>query len=236
MTDLYSAPVAIGFYIFDARDRPASQELQQQRPGHRRAKAESHGQRLLRGSRTLRAAERGRAEAVAFSEERVELPDARKTAGESDLDGGQYGIGQQTFGEQQPLGLSEFGRRHAEFAFNHAAQLPRTDAEFRRQFINAGFIKRARFDSLSGGRRDPIGRINQRGAGSEFRTASQAWAEPGVFGGGGVSEESAVIAMRRSRRTNRPAIDASSRYAHVQNAVKSRIARDQSLITTVVIE
>src|SRR5262249_2120924 len=113
-------------------------------------KAESHGQRLLRRSGTLRAPDRGRAESVALTEERVELPDARKAAGESDLDSGQCGVGQQMFGEQQPLGLSEFGRRHAEFSFDYAAKLPRAKAEFRGQFVNSGLIQRARLDPLSG--------------------------------------------------------------------------------------
>jgi hypothetical protein len=57
-----------------------------------------------------------------------------------------------------------------------------------------------------------------------------------IFSGGGGGEESATISSWSSRRTNRPAIDAGCRYPYVQHAIESRIARDQSFITTVVIE
>ena len=126
------------------------------------------------------------------------MPNAGKATRERYVNDRQGRIGEQLFGKQQALCLGELDGRDAKFAFKDAPQLPSAERKFGRQCIEPTFVKRACRDAFGNRCRNARRGIHDRSARRKFWPTTQAGPQPGAFGGGGISEETASILPRRA--------------------------------------
>lgn len=117
-----------------------------------------------------------------------------------------------------------------------AREMPRPDAETLSKLGDRTSIERPGLDqsqsALDGGLRALPGGTEGRRLGA----APQARAEPRMFCSGGTSEEPDVARERRSRRTNRPAVDACRLDRDEDDTIPSWIAVAEGFVLGLEIE
>lgn len=105
--------------------------------------------------------------------------------------------------------------------------MPRPDADARRQPVDVGVVEGTVRNQAQG----PGNRVERSSPEHEVRrdlgAAAQARAEPRALGRGGTGQEDAVVQLRRSRRTHRPAVHAGAPHAGEEATVEPRIARPE---------
>src|SRR5450755_3263059 len=92
------------------------------------------------------------------------------------------------------------------------------------------------FDAGHGGADQSADRIDRRQSRSSFRTATQTGSETGAFRRRRIGIKAHILTMRRTRRTNRPAINMRRGDAHVKSAVKPSVAGPGRTITSIRVE
>src|SRR5580704_3340065 len=92
------------------------------------------------------------------------------------------------------------------------------------------------FDAGHRGADQPAHRIDRGQTRRPFRTATQTRSESCAFRGRRIGIKAHIFAMRRTRRTNRPAIDMRRGDAHIKAAVKTAVARPGCAITGIRVE
>jgi hypothetical protein len=121
-------------------------------------------------------------------------------------------------------------------AYTSAASLPRTHPEPLCELIDGVLIQSAfRYQSkrTRNGARGPLpsGQV-----GRTFRSATQARTIPGLLRGARRPIEGHILALGRSRWTDRPAVNSSGAHRNEDAAVEARIARRDSPVASIVIE
>src|SRR5690606_5906976 len=89
-------------------------------------------------------------------------------------------------------------------------------------------------DSLRRGGDERVDRVDRCVPRCELGSTPKARAKPGPLRLGGGREELAARTRRRTRRTDRPAVDAGRAHADEEHAVEPRVLRGQRLVTGVI--
>ena len=131
---------------------------------------------------------------VACLPQRVEAAHAGEAAGQRDLGDRQRRVGQQALGEQQPLRLRVFDRRHAELGVENAPQVAAGHADARRECLDAAVVEDAVLDQVDRRLREPCRRVDAGVARRELGSAAQARPVAVDLGGRRAREKAAILA------------------------------------------
>ena len=148
-----------------------------------------------------------------------------KPGGERDLRDRQVRFVEQLLREVHAPGQRHLDRRRAEMLQEQPPQVPRGDAEPIGEGIDAVAIERAFADQPQAARHHARRAGPGRRARRRFGPAAQARPEAGGLRGRGGRVVADVFVLRRSRRADRPAINARARDGDEELAVEARIAR-----------
>ena len=214
-------------------DGPGPQEGDQLFPRQRRPVAELQRDCVRSFAVARFSAKAGRTHSVMFLHERVESPEARKTARHCHIGDRKACIGEQPFCQKKPVGLSEPDRRSTEFSPEDPPQMPVRHTQPISQSGEPQPIQDAVFDEARGPVGKPSVRLDARITRCKLGTASEAWPETGRFGRRRTREKRAILTLRRFHGADGPAVDAGRRHAGKEAAVEPRVTGEQSLIAYV---
>ena len=178
----------------------------------------------------------GRRPRVGAPDLAVEAAQAPESGRERDLAHGERRFVQQLLREVRAARERDGERRRAEVLQEEAPQMPAGDAEAIGEPLDAGIVECALADEAQRAGHEP-GRAEPRGrAGRRFGPAAQTRSESGRLRRGGGRKVPNVLVLWRTRRTNRPAVDAGARDADEEAAVKPRVARSARAIAGAVVQ
>ena len=176
---------------------------------------------------------------VDLQEDRVEASKAAETRPQRDFCHRQVGPVKQPFCPLNPRGLGDLRRCRAEMLGEQSGEMSSADADSRGQRLDvrAGAVERTLLDNQSSGtfRRDAAAAPcwTER---SRLRSAPQAGAESGCFGGSRARVEADIPRMCRSHRADWPAIDPSGSAPRKKPAVIHRVAAHPRLLAFRMVE
>ena len=155
----------------------------------------------------------------------VQAAQAAESGRERDLRDRQPCFVDQFLGEVDPPGERDLERRRAKMLHEQPAQVPRRHAEAIGQLLDAFAIERAFADETQPARHHARRARPGRRGGRRLGPAAEAGTESGRLRGRGGRVVADVLVLRRSRRADRPAINARAGDGDEELAVEARIAR-----------
>ena len=176
---------------------------------------------------------------VDLQEDRVEASKAAETCPQRDVRHRWVGFVKHPFCPLNPRGLGDLRRYRTEVLGKQSGEMSPADADSRGQRldIRAVAVERTLLDNQSSGtfRRDAAAAPcwTER---SRLRSAPQAGAESGCFGGSRAREEADIPRMCRSHRADWPAIDAGGSASRKKPTVIRRIAAHPRLLAFHMVE
>jgi len=223
---------------FEPLDRARTEEGEHRLPviGPPVRQAQRHLPAARGVRRTHRTPELARRTMVEVLEGFVEPSDAAKAGGERDVAHRQRGIVDQLLGEEDAARLRHGDRRGPQVLPEQAPQLAFADAEASREAVHHVLVESAAFDQ----RERPGDRVRRTPPGGEIgrrlRPAAQARPESRFLRRGGGREELDVLALRRARRADRPAVHAGGANPDEEPAIEAGITAAQRAIAGTRIE
>ncbi len=175
-----------------------------------------------RGARA--APHAARAHAVALLKHRVEAAKTLEPAGERDPGHGERGVGEQTLGQQEAMGLRQLDRGDAQLSLHRAAEMALAYTQLLRQLPDAMPVECSGRDAHRRGPGDPRNRIAEGPARRQLRAATQTGPEAVALGGRGGIEEPPALGIGDPRGADRTAVDPGRADADEEDAVEPGIA------------
>ena len=210
---------------FNTIDCPAAQKFGQPQPVERRPVRQPELQDgVIAGEgRSGCTSQVGRSQPIAAHEAVVEPSQARKAGSQRHVSHRQGGVGQQSLGQQQPLGLGIVDRRDTELRIEDPPQMPVGHTELPRDLGQTTHRECAVFNQCRRRLREPGTGIDARIARRELRPTAQAGPKARVLGCGSARIEAAIFATRRAGGADRPAIDTGAGHAHEEAPIETGV-------------
>ena len=149
----------------------------------------------------------------------------------------QFRVGKELLGQEQPGSLRELDRGSADDLAHKPPQLPRTEPETRGQILH---VQAAIQVALLNPGHDPGDRGRSRlvrgYSWGKLRTAAEARTIARALRGGGAHVERTALSRSFLRGANGPAVDPCGRNPHEEKSVKTPVAPENRLVTSVFVQ
>jgi hypothetical protein len=160
------------------------------------------------------------------AESLIEAAHAAESRSEGDVRHGHSGFVNEMFGKEHSSSLRDGNRRGAEVLKKKSAQVPLAESEALGKFLDRGSfaVEGSVIDEGEGARnriRSTLPRSKFRGG---FRPAAKAGTKARFLGRGGRTKETAILRLRRTRRTDGPAVHTRGANTDEDQPVETGIA------------